>query len=228
MDRWLLVGLGNPGTEYAATRHNIGFRVLDELARRWRIAVARRQHGAELGTGEIAGEPAVLAKPLSYMNLSGRPVAALVSFFGVSPAHLLVLHDDIDLPLGVLRVKEGGGNGGHRGLRSIDEWLGCNDYLRVRVGVGRPAGGDVTGHVLGPFEPGEEPLVEPVVLRAADAAEEVLRRGVRAAMNIFNGPAPARSGPAREPEGSAGERLAGAGEEGQAVDRIPSDREHER
>ncbi|MBM4318745.1 MAG: aminoacyl-tRNA hydrolase [Deltaproteobacteria bacterium] len=200
MDRWLLAGLGNPGNEHAATRHNVGFRVLDELAVRWRIGIERRQFGADLGTGQVAGEQVVMIRPRSYMNLSGRAIAPAASLFGIGPDHLLVLHDDIDLPVGVLRVKEGGGDGGHRGLRSITQSLGSNEYLRVRIGVGRPAPGeDAVEHVLGSFSPEEQQLIEPAIRRAADAAEEILRRGVPTAMNYFNCPTPAAVPPAEKP-----------------------------
>jgi peptidyl-tRNA hydrolase, PTH1 family len=187
MDRWLLVGLGNPGNEYATTRHNLGFFALDELARRWGISLSRRQYQSDLGQGQVAGQPAVLQKPRTYMNLSGRAVAPAASFLQIPAEQLVVVHDDIDLPLGRLRVKAGGGHGGHNGLRSLHECLGHGDYLRVRMGVGRPDRGDVTGHVLGRFSSDEAVQIEELVRQAADAVEEILRHGVLLAMNHFNG-----------------------------------------
>jgi PTH1 family peptidyl-tRNA hydrolase len=188
MDRWLLVGLGNPGGEYAGTRHNMGYRVLEELARRWGVSLSRRQFQAELGTGSVAGTPAVLMKPRTYMNLSGRAVAPAAGFYQIPLERLVVIHDDIDLPLGRLRVKAGGGHGGHNGLRSLTEALGSGGFLRLRIGVGRPERGDVTGHVLGRFSPEEAACQEGWVSLAADAVEEILRNGVSSAMNRYNGP----------------------------------------
>jgi len=190
MTRWLLVGLGNPGSEYAGTRHNIGFLVLDELARRIGVRLDRRQFGAVLAHGVLADEPVVLLQPQVYMNRSGSSVGPAASFFQVPSNQILVCHDEIDLPCGGLRLKEGGGHGGHNRVRSLIEVLGTPEFVRLRLGVGRPAAGAVTERVLGPFDEEERPLVAALVDRAADAATEILRHGVRAAMNRFHAPPP--------------------------------------
>jgi len=186
--RWLVVGLGNPGARYAESRHNVGFRVAELLAAdaglSWRGAP---RLDAEAAVGALGGGiSAVLLKPQTYMNLSGQSVVAAARFYRVEPGQLLVLHDDIDLPLGRLRVKRGGGDGGHRGIRSMIERLGEGDFIRVRIGVGRPRVGEVTDHVLGGFQPADRPLLERALVRAADAATMVLREGLSAAMNRHN------------------------------------------
>src|SRR5262249_50545866 len=149
---WLVVGLGNPGRDYADTRHNIGFMVADELCRRWQLGAWRQKFG-----GEIAQKGDLVAlKPLEYMNLSGQAVQGAAGFYKVEPEKVIVIHDEIDLPLGRIRVKAGGGHGGHNGLRSISENIG-ESYLRVRCGISKPEGGKerVTGHVLGGFSKAE-------------------------------------------------------------------------
>lgn len=185
---WLVVGLGNPGPEYADHRHNIGFLVVDELAGRWQAAGPQRKLGSELRQADRAGERIYLQKPMEFMNLSGQAVQRAVAFYRIEPRRVIVVHDDIDLPLGRLRIKAGGGHGGHNGLRSISGTIGP-DYLRVRCGVGRPAGGkeQVVGHVLGPFNRAEQKLVPELITRAADAVEVILDRGVDRAMNDLNG-----------------------------------------
>ncbi|RMF87446.1 MAG: aminoacyl-tRNA hydrolase [Nitrospirae bacterium] len=189
---WLVAGLGNPGPEYAASRHNAGFWVVDELADRAGVRLSRDRHGALSAAARLAGERVVLAEPQSYMNASGGPVQALLHYFRVPLDHLIVVHDDMDLPLGRLRVKRGGGHGGHNGLRSIHRAVGSGDYLRVKIGIGRPrAGRDATAHVLGRITEAEAEVLGEVVARAADAVETILREGVEAAMNRFNGALPA-------------------------------------
>lgn len=183
--RWLIVGLGNPGPEYAATRHNIGFLVVDELARRMGGSLAKhRRATAEVLEGRLQGEPTVLVRSRTYMNTSGGPVKALVGFYKVPLDHLIVIHDDLDLPLGTLRLKAGGGHGGHNGLRSIASAMGSPDFIRVRCGIGRPPGRqDPADYVLRPFGSKERVEAELLVQRAADAIEDVQRIGLEATQN---------------------------------------------
>jgi PTH1 family peptidyl-tRNA hydrolase len=182
----LIVGLGNPDRKYERTRHNAGFLVVDRLASRVGAVADQRQLGALVAKVEVASRPAVLAKPLSYMNLSGQPAASLAGFYKVPVDHMLVVHDDMDLPFGDVRVKQAGGHGGHNGLRDIHRALGP-DYLRVRFGVGRPEEGrDPADYVLSKWSGPEEAALNAVVDRAADAVEAVVREGVSAAMNTFN------------------------------------------
>jgi PTH1 family peptidyl-tRNA hydrolase len=193
---WLVVGLGNPGPEYADHRHNVGFMVLDVLASRWGVASSafRSKFGSQLAEArfQLRGSAcrASLQKPMEYMNLSGGPVQRAMAFFRITPQNLIVIHDEIDLPFLRLRVKQGGGHGGHNGLRSISQAIGP-DYLRIRVGVGRPntPGVDkekVTGHVLGPFSRVEQKDLPGYLDQAADAVEAILEHGVTHAMNHFN------------------------------------------
>lgn len=181
----VVVGLGNPGPAYERTRHNVGFAVADELARRAqaRFGVHKRS-GADVAEGWLAGRKVVLAKPRSYMNVSGGPVAGVVQFFSVTADDLLVVHDDLDLDLGLVRLKRGGGEGGHNGLRSITKSLGSKEYLRVRVGIGRPPGRmDPAEYVLKPFTKAEAVEVDIVVQEAADAVELLLTRSLVDAQN---------------------------------------------
>jgi PTH1 family peptidyl-tRNA hydrolase len=192
---WLIAGLGNPGRKYERNRHNIGFRVVDELVRRHDLGPLREKFGGLAASGLIAGQRAAVLKPMEFMNTSGYAVQRAAQFHGVQPAELVVVHDEIDLPMARLRLKAGGGHGGHNGVRSIAEQTGATDFLRVRVGVGRPAGaagpagGKVSGFVLGDFPAEAEREVAELVGRAADAVEAILQRGIRAAMNDFNGAA---------------------------------------
>jgi PTH1 family peptidyl-tRNA hydrolase len=185
----LIVGLGNPGKQYERTRHNIGFAVLDELARRAAADFRKPWLAkAETATAELAGQPVLLAKPVTYMNLSGTAVAPLARKRGLEAAEVIVVSDDMELPLGKLRIRARGGAGGHNGLKSVIEQLGSDEFARVRVGIGRAAGeGSATGHVLGRFSAEERRALEPVVATAADAVESILRNGAEAAMNQFNG-----------------------------------------
>jgi PTH1 family peptidyl-tRNA hydrolase len=184
--RYLIVGLGNPGPEYANTRHNVGFMVVDVLSRRHRIPVKSTQHGARVGEGEIAGEPVALVKPLTYMNISGRAVAPLANQHSLPPTHVLVIYDDADLPLGKLRVRAHGSAGGHGGLKSIIAALGSSEFPRVRIGIGRTSGGDLVEHVLRSFRPDEREAIQYAIERAADVIECILTDGIEAAMNRFN------------------------------------------
>ncbi|MBF6233232.1 aminoacyl-tRNA hydrolase [Nocardia farcinica] len=181
----LVVGLGNPGSEYERTRHNVGYLVADVLAERVgdRFAVHKKS-GADLLQARLDGRQVLIAKPRSYMNLSGRPVAALARFFSVPPTEVIVVHDELDLPFGAVRLKRGGGEGGHNGLRSISSALTTKDYLRTRIGIGRPPGRqDPADFVLKPFAAAERKEVPVIVEQAADAVELLLRVGLEAAQN---------------------------------------------
>ena len=185
---WLLVGLGNPGPEYANTRHNVGFNVVDLLAQRTGAPAARAKWGAEIAETRIGGERVLLCKPMEYMNVSGQPVVRVASFWKVEPRQTVVVHDDLDLPFGRLKLGAGGGHGGNNGVRSILAEWGSADFARVRMGIGRPsAGRDASGHVLGGFDGGERAAVEEFFGRAADAAACIVTDGLAVAMNRFNG-----------------------------------------
>jgi peptidyl-tRNA hydrolase, PTH1 family len=178
-----LVGLGNPGSAYADTRHNVGFMVVEELARRWRVRLEPRCN-VRLGQTVIAGEETMLIEPRLYMNRSGTALADVMP--AVCESDLIVIHDDLDLELGCVRVKRGGGNAGHHGLDSIAEY-GGNEFTRVRIGIGRPARGeDVVDYVLSPFTDDQHAAAVAAIQRAADAVESVLREGEQKTMNCFN------------------------------------------
>jgi PTH1 family peptidyl-tRNA hydrolase len=186
-DRYLIVGLGNPGPRYAATRHNAGFFVVEELAGRMGASFKAHKGRADLVEGRLAGIPVVLAKPRSFMNESGGPVVALSRFYKVPVERLVVVHDELDLPFGGLRLKRGGGEGGHNGLRSTSSALGSKEYARVRFGIGRPPGRqDPADYVLREFSTAERKDIGYFVDRAADAVEVLVARGLEAAQNEFN------------------------------------------
>ncbi len=186
-ESWLVVGLGNPGPAYAGNRHNVGFLVLDVLADRAGGKFKRHKSGADILEARVSGRRAVLAKPRSYMNSSGGPVAGVRRFFGVPAERLVVVHDDLDLDFGRLRVKCGGGDGGHNGLRSIRRSLSTGDYHRVRFGVGRPPGRmPAADYVLRDFSAAERRDLGVELERAADAVEMLLADGLERAQNAFN------------------------------------------
>ena len=190
----VVVGLGNPGQTYARTRHNAGAQALERIASSWRIPLERRNRHALIGQGAIQGEAVALARLRSYMNESGEPVSYLVRRFGIPPQRLLVIYDDLDLPLGALRIRPGGGPGGHKGMASIIQALGTQDFPRLRLGIGRPpAGLDDVIYVLGAFTPPEEEVMAKVRERVVDAVECILAQGLDAAMNRFNVPAPGQA-----------------------------------
>ena len=197
---WLLVGLGNPGSEYARTRHNLGFMVLDELARRWGARFGRLRRGSRVARAHFNGEPVNLIEPLMFMNCSGDALARLDADLRPTPDEMIVVHDDLDLSCGRVAIKKGGGTGGHRGLASLVRW-GGPDFVRARVGVGRPpAGQDPAVYVLRPFRSTELPVLERAIHRAADAVEAILSDGPERAMNAFNSRAVADAGTAETSE----------------------------
>jgi PTH1 family peptidyl-tRNA hydrolase len=179
----LIAGLGNPGPKYAANRHNVGFRCVERLGSTLGLAFDERQKQARVALGDLPGGRVILAKPQTFMNESGRAVVPLVRFYNVRFEHLLIVYDDLDLPLGTLRLRSGGGSGGHKGMRSIIEHLGTQDFPRLRVGIGRPPGRmDPAAYVLQDFSADEEPLLEETLERALTAIETWLRGGIDAAM----------------------------------------------
>jgi peptidyl-tRNA hydrolase, PTH1 family len=184
---WLVVGLGNPGPGYAATRHNAGFMVADLLAERMGGRFKSHKGGADVLEGRIAGQRVVLAKPKSFMNLSGGPTAAAQNFFKVPLEQLVVVHDELDIDYGLLRLKRGGGDGGHNGLKSITKSLGSKEYLRVRFGIGRPPGRqDPADYVLKAFSSTEAKELPVNVDRAADAVEALLTGSLETAQNRYH------------------------------------------
>ena len=193
---WLVVGLGNPGREYEQNRHNIGFHVADLLAARLGIRFSRHRRAvAEVAEGRLGvgvdAPRVVLAKPMTYMNLSGGPVAALRQFYKIAPTQILALHDELDLPFGQVRAKFGGGEGGHNGLRSMSQSLGTKDYARTRFGIGRPSGRqDPADFVLSDFSSVQRKELDFLIDRAADIAEAIMTNGVEWAQNQFHAPSP--------------------------------------
>ena len=193
-DTWLIVGLGNPGAQYHGNRHNVGQMVLDELAARMGAGFKSHKARAQVLEGRlgIGGPRVVLAKPMSYMNVSGGPVAALANFYGVTADHVIAVHDEIDIPFNPVKLKIGGGEGGHNGLRDISTALGTKDYLRVWVGVGRPPGRmETADYVLRDFGTAELKELPFLLDEAADAVESLVHDGLTAAQQKFH---PAKSG----------------------------------
>ena len=186
-ERFLIVGLGNPGPRYAGTRHNAGFLVLDLLAERTGGKFKAHKGRADLVEGRLAGVTLVLAKPKCYVNESGGPIVAVSRFYKVPVERIVVVHDDLDLPYGSLRLKQGGGEGGHNGLKSTTAALGSKEYARVRLGIGRPPGQhDPAEYVLREFSAAERKDLAFFLDRAADAVETLIRSGLEAAQNVFN------------------------------------------
>ena len=184
---FLVAGLGNPGEEYRNTRHNAGFMVVDRLREIYQIPLDQKRFTCRFGVGAVAGKKIVLAKPQAFMNRSGLPVLRLMSYYGISGCDLLIIHDDIDIAFGRIKIKEKGGHGGHNGVKSLMEALGNGDFSRLRIGVGRPGGGgDVIQHVLEPFRAGEQEQLDTIMDRAVQAVVTVLSHGAKFGMNRFN------------------------------------------
>lgn len=184
---WVVAGLGNPGEEYALSRHNLGFRVLNRIAKSRDAEFSRRKFKGLLAHTEIAGKPVILVKPQTYYNLSGECVGALLSYYKIAPSRLIVVHDELDLEAGRLRLKQGGSDAGNRGVRSIAQSLGTGDFVRVRVGIGRPPQGmDAKQRVLESPGPAERRFLDEVAERAAQAVEAVIGGGLEQAMGRFN------------------------------------------
>jgi PTH1 family peptidyl-tRNA hydrolase len=189
----LVVGLGNPGKTYAHNRHNVGFRCLNYFARLHSIRIDHRQCRARVGIGKVRGEKLLLAKPGTFVNLSGDPVACLLHKHNIPSSDLLVIYDDLDLPLGKIRLRQSGGSGGHKGMNSIISALGSEDFPRIRVGIGRPqieeqsmSEDAIVNYVLSDFSPQEEAIIKPVIAKVAEAIDCFLSQGIVAAMSKFN------------------------------------------
>ncbi|MBE0415128.1 MAG: aminoacyl-tRNA hydrolase [Dehalococcoidia bacterium] len=181
----LIVGLGNPGKSYVNNRHNVGFQCIDHFAQAHRISVKERKARAKVGFGEVVGKRVVLAKPRTFMNASGEAVGRLVRQLGAPLDDLLVIYDDLDLPLGKVRIRQRGGAAGHKGIQSIIVSLGSDQFPRIRVGIGRPDGDEVA-YVLSDFTPAEKEIVNEVVATVSDAIYCILTEGIEAAMNRYN------------------------------------------
>ena len=193
-----IVGLGNPGRGFSHSRHNVGYRCVDYMARRWGITLAERRAKVVLGQGHVGRFSVVLSKPRTFMNKSGEGVAYLLTRFASTPADLLIIYDDMDLPLGTVRIRPRGGAAGHNGIKSIVAALGTEEFPRLRVGIGKPPDGqEGMDYVLGSFSPHEEPVVRDAVMRVAEAVDHLLEEGIQAAMNSANrAPEPPAPGPA--------------------------------
>ena len=185
---WLVVGLGNPGDKYENTRHNAGFMVVDELAERLHVPVQRLKYKALTNTAEVGGKRVLLMKPVTYMNLSGEAVGEAARFYKIPSDHVLVIYDDVSLPLGKLRIRDKGSAGGHNGIKNIIAHLGTDVFPRVKVGVGAPSHPDydMVDWVIGSFSAQERKIVDEALDRALDAAECIISRGVTEAQNRFN------------------------------------------
>ena len=182
----IIVGLGNPGKEYKNTRHNVGYMVLEELASRYPLEKQESKFDAIIGQLRIKGEKVLLVKPLTFMNLSGKSVQPLVHWHKLELVDLMVVYDDMDLPLGTIRIRAGGGSGGHNGMKSIAERLATQEFARVRIGIGRPEERETVDWVLGRFTTGEKETAEHAINHAADALEKWIESGIVEVMNAYN------------------------------------------
>lgn len=183
----LIVGLGNPGAKYDKTRHNVGFRAVDLLAERWEFGHFDTRFEGELGKGRAHGKQVMLLKPQTFMNLSGASVAACANFHKIAPSDIWIVHDDLDLPIGKLRIRVGGSSGGHNGVASVIERLGSPEFTRFRLGIGRPTTQlPIEDYVVQPFGPDEKSSAQEMVERAADAVEAALKDDLTRAMNLYN------------------------------------------
>jgi PTH1 family peptidyl-tRNA hydrolase len=184
---FLIIGLGNPGDKYEATRHNVGFRVIDCLAQRFDISLSSRRYSAHSGQGQIKEHQVLLLKPMTFMNLSGKSVWAAQNSLEMETSQIAVIHDDVDLALGRIQVRRGGGHGGHRGLKSIISLLEDRDFVRFRVGVDRPSSDiEISDYVLEKFDDSEQEAVMNIITKTANAIEVWLEKGLTSAMNRFN------------------------------------------
>ena len=185
---YLIVGLGNPGRQYEATRHNMGFDVIDKLVEEYQVPQPAVKFNAMYGKGRIGGQPVILMKPLSYMNLSGGPIREMANYFKIDPeTEMIVVYDDIDLDPGQLRIRKKGSAGGHNGIKHIIQQLGTQNFVRIKVGVGaKPKGWDLADYVLGRFDKEDRALIEEAQERACKAVELILTDSVDAAMNEYN------------------------------------------
>ena len=184
---YLIIGLGNPGSRYQFTRHNIGFMVLEKIAARWEVDLKQKSFDALWNRGKIAGTDVLLAMPQTFMNLSGNAVRKLLAYFKVDVNHLIVIHDDLDLPFGSVRLKTGGGDAGHKGLNSIMTCLGSVDFMRVRMGIGKPADRTpVEDYVLHRFNPDESALLQQVIQSASEATADIVTSGMQQAMAKYH------------------------------------------
>jgi PTH1 family peptidyl-tRNA hydrolase len=183
----LVAGLGNPGSEYASTKHNLGFLTVDEIGKRAGIDLKKKKFSGIYGVGTFNNDKLILLKPETYMNRSGESVSSAVSFYHIPAENIIIIHDELDLPTGTVRIKAGGGSAGHKGLKSVMGELGSGDFIRVRIGIGKPREKKGTvSHVLTKFNKEESELVRESLLRAADAVLEIIRHGLQKAMNKYN------------------------------------------
>lgn len=185
----LIVGLGNPGSQYVETRHNAGFMAIDKVADSFSVLVEKSKFNALYGRGRIENTDVILAKPMAFMNKSGYPVQQIAGYFKISCQDLLIIHDDIDLAFGRLQIKAGGGSGGHKGIKSIIEVFGGNDFARIRIGISRENFRNMSGvsnYVLSRFNPDEKLILPEIITRAKDAVVTILSKGIKEGMNIFN------------------------------------------
>ncbi len=184
---FMIIGLGNPGSRYSKTRHNIGFEVIESISREFIISLKMHPANARVGRGRIQGREVVLVQPMAYMNVSGKPVCQLAQSCGLSCEDMLIVHDDMDLAFGRIKIKEKGGSGGHKGIQSLVDAFGGGEFARLRMGIGRPeAGMNAADHVLSSFNLEEGKMLEHIISRARDAAVIVLCNGTKEAMNRFN------------------------------------------
>ena len=185
--QWVVAGLGNPGEEYSRSRHNAGFMTIDRIAKAKGVELSRRRFKGVSAEVTLAGKPAILVKPQTFYNLSGECISDLLGYFKIAPEHLIVVHDELDLEAGRLRIKQGGGDAGNRGVRSIAEALGTTDFIRVRIGIGRPPADEETkDYLLRATTAAEKQALAPILERAADAVEAIAEHGLEAAMNRYN------------------------------------------